>query len=203
VKVTGEPDSPELVAVRVLVPMADPSVQLPTCARPDELVVTDDVPNEPPPAVIAKVTLTPLTGLLLASLTTTHGGVPTAVLTGADWDVDENAAICVAVPTVPVAIKITGEPVSVPLVAVSVLVPAVGPMVQLPTVAIPAEFVVADAELTVPPPPITVKVTLTPLTGLPLASLTMTLGGVATAVLTAAFWLVTEFGSIWVAAAAT
>ena len=80
------------------------------------------------------------------------------------------------------AVKVTGDPVSDPLVAVNVFVPAVVPNVQLVTVAIPLALVVtAVVGLTVPPPLATAKVTLTPLTGLLLASVTITLGAVATA----------------------
>lgn len=91
-------------------------------------------------------------------------------------------AICVAAPAVPVAVKVTGEPVSDPLVAVSVLVPAVVPSVQLPTVAMPSTPVVADNPVPEPPPVAMVKVTATPLTGASVASLTITLGNVVTAV---------------------
>ena len=91
-------------------------------------------------------------------------------------------AICVAVPAVPVAVKVTGEPVRDPLVAVKVFEPTVVPNVQLPTVAIPLTLVVADVPVAEPPPVATAKVTLTPLTGLLLASSTITLGEVDTAV---------------------
>lgn len=97
---------------------------------------------------------------------------------------------------VPVAVNVTGEPVSEPLVAVRVFAPAVGPKVQLPTVAMPLDPVVGVKPVAWPPPEATAKVTLTPLTGLLYASLTMTLGRVVTAVLTAAFWLVAEFAAI-------
>jgi hypothetical protein len=55
------------------------------------------------------------------------------------------------------------------------------PSVQLPTVAIPLALVVAVPPVTLPPPPVTVKVTVTPLIGLFNASFTITLGAVATA----------------------
>jgi hypothetical protein len=85
-------------------------------------------------------------------------------------------------PALPVTVKATGEPERLPLVAVSVLAPAVAPSVQLPTAAMPAALVVAAEPLTEPPPEATVKATLTPATGLLLMSVTMTLGGVPTAV---------------------
>ena len=82
----------------------------------------------------------------------------------------------VALPAVPVALKLTGEPVSEPLVAVRVLEPAVVPRVQLPTVAMPEVSVVAEPPVREPPPEPIAKVTLTLATTLPYWSLTMTLG---------------------------
>jgi hypothetical protein len=61
-----------------------------------------------------------------------------------------------------------------------VFVPTVAPKVQLPTVATPEEFVTAAAPVMEPPPLPTLKPTGTPLIGLPLWSLTITEGGVAT-----------------------
>ena len=63
VKLTGEPVSPALVAVRVLEPAVWPRVQLPTVAIPAELVVAEPPVREPLPEPIAKVTLTPETAL--------------------------------------------------------------------------------------------------------------------------------------------
>ena len=65
VKVSGEPVRPGLVAVSVLAPAVVPSVQLPTVAMPDALVVADAPVTEPPPEATAKVTATPATGLLV------------------------------------------------------------------------------------------------------------------------------------------
>jgi hypothetical protein len=89
------------------------------------------------------------------------------------------------VPALPVAVNVIGEPVRPVDVAVSVFAPAVVPSVQLVTVAIPLAFVVAEPPITDPVPDAT-KITLTPLTGLLLASFTITLGAVATAVPTVA-----------------
>jgi hypothetical protein len=103
---------------------------------------------------------------------------------------------------VPVAVNVTGEPVSDSVVAVSVFDPAVVPRVQLPMVAIPFTLVVAVPPVTVPPPDDATKVTITPLTGvLSVAFLTMTLGGVATAVPAVADWLFPAFIAIVSAAA--
>ena len=67
----------------------------------------------------------------------------------------------------PEAVKVTGEPLRLTLLAVRVLAPTVVPSVQLPTVAMPEASVVAGEPVTEPPPEATVKVTLTPGTGLP------------------------------------
>lgn len=84
VKVTGDPVSDPLAAVSAFDPAVGPSVQLPTVAIPFEPVVADNPVPEPPPVATAKVTATPLTGLLFTSFTMTLGGVVTAVSTVAD-----------------------------------------------------------------------------------------------------------------------
>ena len=146
-------------------------------------MVPVSVPLKLPPPVallkVIKVEVERLEGLPLASCdcTVTLNAVPA---------VPEPGTVVytsfVAVPAVPVAVKVNGEPVRDPLVAVKVFEPTVVPKVQLPTVAIPLTLVVADAPVTEPPPVATAKVTLTPLTGLLLTSFTITLGGVDTAV---------------------
>src|SRR5512135_1285258 len=120
----------------------------------------------------------------------TDGAVPTAVLIGALWLLPALIAIWVAAPAVPVAVNVTGLPVRPVDVAVSEFAPAVVPSVQLVTCAIPLALVrIGVVGLTVPPPPATANVTLTPATGLPCVSVTSTLGAVATAVPTVALWL--------------
>ena len=108
--------------------------------------------------------------------------------------------VVVAVAVVAFAVK---EVVSDPLVAVKVCVPAVEPSTQLPTAAIPFEPVVADDPDIKPLPVGTAKLTVAPLTGLLFTSLTITLGGISTAVLTGADWLFPAFTAICVAAPAT
>ena len=181
VNVTGEPERVPLVAVIVLDPTVVPRVQLPTAAMPPAFVVADALVTEPPPEATANVTLMPETGLLFASCTITLGAVAMAEPAVADCPSPALAAICVAAPTVPVAVNVTGDPVSDPLVAVMVLDPTVVPRVQLPTVAMPPAFVVTDALVTEPPPVAIANVTLMPETGLLCASLMMTLGAVPTA----------------------
>ena len=90
-------------------------------------------------------------------------------------------------PANPVAVKVTGLPLNPLAVAVTVLllVPTVGPKVQLVRLATPLALVLTTAGLpatVVPPPPPTSKVTETPLTGFPPASVTNTEGGAPTAV---------------------
>src|ERR1019366_3435698 len=186
VNVTGLPMSPALAAVKVFAPANAPSVQLPTVAMPLALVVCAPPARLPPPVATANVTLTPLTGLLFASLTSTLGGVATAVPLVAVWPLPALIAICVAAPAAPVAVKVRGDPVTPIAVAVRVSAPATAPIVQLPTVAIPDALVVALSPVADPPPVATANVTATPPSGLLLASLTITLGGVATAVPTVA-----------------
>ena len=90
---------------------------------------------------------------------------------------------CIASPGVPVAVKVTGEPVSPATVAVSAFAPAVVPKVQSGLLAIPALSVLTAFEDAIDPaPPLTLKVTPTPLTALPCPSVTTTEGAVATAV---------------------
>ena len=80
VKVTGEPGIPVDVAVNVLAPALAPNVHEPTVATPEALVVLVAPVIEPPPLATAKVTLTPETGLLSASVMMTEGSVETAAL---------------------------------------------------------------------------------------------------------------------------
>ena len=65
--------------------------------------------------------------------------------------------------------------------AVNVYVPGVVPRVHDPTVAIPAALLNAAAPVRAPPPAVVTNATLTPATGLPNASTTMTLGDGVTA----------------------
>ena len=199
VKVSGLPVNEPEVAVNVLVPGAAPSVHVPAPAIPEAFVVWVAVfAIDPPPAVTAKVTLTPLTGLLLASLTVTLGTVPVAVPDIALWLFPAFTTIWVAVPAVPIAVKVTGLPEKPAEVAVKVFIPEVVPRVQLPMVATPPASVVAARPVAEPPPVATAKVTLTPLTGLLLRSFTITLGGVTDAP-AIAFWLLPVFTAICVA----
>src|SRR5437764_1401110 len=85
-----------------------------------------------------------------------------------------------APPAVPVAVNVTGLPVSPLAVAVSVLVPAVAPSVQLPTLAMPLALVVWLAPVMLPLPGATANVTVTPPTGLPPPSFTITDGWIGT-----------------------
>ena len=121
VNVTGDPVRPSLVAVSVFEPAVVPSVQLVTAATPSAPVVTAVVGStDPPPDATANVTLTPDTGLLFASVTSTLGTTDTALPATADWPSPALIATVAALPGVPVAVNVTGEPVRPSLVAVSV-----------------------------------------------------------------------------------
>src|SRR5439155_12695474 len=88
-------------------------------------------------------------------------------------------------------------------VAVSEFGATVGPSVHVVTAAIPfAPVVTGVVGLTVPPPEATANVTLTPATGLPFASCTITEGGVATVVPAVADWLFPALTAIELAAPA-
>jgi hypothetical protein len=78
VKTTGLPASPVDVAASVFAPTDDPSVHEPTVATPSAFVVAAPPWTVPPPAVGAKVTLTPPTGMFSGSVTITDGAVATA-----------------------------------------------------------------------------------------------------------------------------
>src|SRR5438034_5730204 len=135
-KVTGLPDNVPAVAVSVFSPAVALSVQEVRAAIPSAPLLTGVVGvTVPLPAVGVNVTATPSTGLPFTSFTITDGGDVTAVPAVADWLVGLFAAICVADPAVPIAVKVTGLPESDPDVAVNVFEPAVALRVQLPTVA--------------------------------------------------------------------
>jgi hypothetical protein len=172
----------------VFVPAVVPSVQEVSAAIPELLVVTvlpltGDV--VPPPAVTAKVTTTPATPLPFTSRTRTDGGFVTVVPIAALWLlVPALREICVAVPGLPVAVKVSGLPASTPDVAVSVLLPAVVPSTHELKAAMPDAFVTTVLPVgdeIEPPPVATANATLTPATGLLLPSRTKTDGAVATA----------------------
>src|SRR5436190_1716986 len=98
-------------------------------------------------------------------------------------------------------LNVTGLPASPVAVAVSEFGPTVGPSVHDVTAAIPFPPVVTGVVgLTVPPPEATANVTLTPATGLPFASRTITDGSIATAVPAVADWLFPALSVIELAA---
>src|SRR2546426_7937057 len=136
-----------------------------------------------PAGLSVAVTTTPLwlTGLPLASSSWSTGCWANATPLCAALEGDVVKASRPAAPAVPSAVNVTGLPVSPLDVAVSVLVPAVALRVQLPTVAIPLAVVVWVPPVTLPLPAAGAKVTVTPETGLPLPSCTITAGGEPTA----------------------
>ena len=84
VNVTGDPTSPSAVAVRVFVPAVGPSVQLPTVAMPEALVLGLSAVIEPPPEATANTTVISPTGFPSMSVTSTDGGLDTSVPAAAD-----------------------------------------------------------------------------------------------------------------------
>src|SRR5262245_14035830 len=187
---TLDPPASAAVALVVCGPAPGPSVRT-VLAKPFASVVACEGSTEPPPCAAAHATETPGTGLPCASVTSTTCGVWSAVLTCPVRLSPENFAIVVAGPGVTVAVKYTGLLLSPADVAWSESVPTMTPTVQLPTWAIPAPFVVCAESVTEPlDVPGGPNVTGAPLTGLPLASRTITEGGTATAVPAAAHcWL--------------
>ena len=177
--VSGELVRPALVAVSVFTPATGPSVQLPTVAMPCVFVLAVPPVIAPPPVATAKVTVTPPTGLLFASRTSTLGGFATAVLM-LPVVLPPFNDICVAAPAAPVAVIVSGEFVSPALVAMTVLLPTVPPSFHEPSVAMPLASDTWFTPVMLPPPDPTENVTGTPATGLLLASLMITLGAVAT-----------------------
>jgi len=150
--------------------------------------------------VAANVTVAPLTGFPLASRTVTVMVLaprPAVIVSGAAATVD---CAALGLPGFAVAVNVTGLPASPAAVARSVSVLAVVPKVQELSAAMPLALVVtAPAGSTVPLSPVVLNVTATPATGLANWSRTITEGGVATAVPTAATCPLPPFTAICVA----
>jgi len=102
--------------------------------------------------------------------------------------------IAAAVP-VPVAVNVTGEPANPGALAVTELEPAVSPTVSVLSAWPVASLVALVAERS-PPPLSTAKTTVTPATGFPCASLTVTTNGSGSVVPTSALWSFPD--SIWI-----
>ena len=184
VKVTGA--RPATVAVREFAPTA-PRVHDPTVAMPAAFVVCVAPVIAPPPEATANVTATPADGWPMPLSTRTDGATPTATPVAVDWPLP---ALMASEPIgfgMAVAANVAG--VTPATVADSVLPPTEGPMIHEPTPATPAAFVVAVAPVILPAPPVIAKVTVTPETGLPAESRTVTDGATVTAVPTVALWL--------------
>jgi hypothetical protein len=138
------------------------------------------------PVVAVKATGTPETALPYWSVTLTEGAVATFVFTVAVWLLPALRASVVALPAVPVAVKVTGLPLRLPDVAVRVFAPAAVASFHEPTLAMPLASVLAVVAVALPVR--AANVTVTPATGLPNVSATRTDGAVATFVFTVAFW---------------
>jgi hypothetical protein len=196
--VTGLPVRPTAVAVTVSTFAWFARVQLVTAAMPLAAVVGMApvmVPFVVPRA--ANVTATPATGLPCASLTITEGGIATEVPALAVWLFPPFKAIVVALPCVAVAVKLTGEPASPVTVAVAPCAPAVVPRTRV-AVAIPVAAVTDDG--VIEPPPVTAHATVIPETGLPPASVTFTLYGIARVAPMVSVWASPPFRAMLAAA---
>ena len=138
-------------------------------ATPLALVVTLGCVRTFPAPVASNTTVTPAIGFPNASFAVTvivELSVPARMVLGSATTVDW---VSLTPPAVPVAVNVTGLPVRPALAALNVFVPAVVPSVQEVSVAMPLAFVAmvaGEAGTIVPPPPVTVNVTTTPLTGL-------------------------------------
>ncbi len=173
VNVTGLPESVPDAAVSVLDPAVVESVQLPTVAIPFASVACAAPVTLPLPGPAAKLTDTPATGLSNASVTTTDGAIGTAVPAGADCPLPPWGAMAAAVAgfTATSAVWVT---VTVPFtVAVTVFVPAAvelnAPVIWPLVLVVPAGCVSV-----MPVTGLAASVTVAPLTGFPLGSLTVT-----------------------------
>jgi hypothetical protein len=99
VKVTGDPASPEAVAVSAFAPAVVPRVHAGDVAIPESSVVTTpEVASDPPPLATAKVTDVPGVALPAESVTFTDGAMATAVLTVADCALPALVAMLAAAP---------------------------------------------------------------------------------------------------------
>jgi len=139
----------------------------------------------------AKFTVTPETGLLKASRTVTESGVVNAVFTGALCPDPEFAVTDDAAPAVFVREKVAEvAPVTE---AVTVYGPPAAVFAVTVALAAPDAFVCALVATIPAPLPGPVKFTVTPDTGFPSESVTVTDSGFVNAVFTVALWPVPEF----------
>src|SRR5437588_582262 len=173
VKLTGLPESDPDIAVSVFCPAVGPRVQLPTVAIPLASLVWAAPVTLPLPEPAAKVTDTPDTGLVNASVTITDGGVGTVVPAGAvcplpPWGAMVAAAAEFTV-TAAVSVTVTLPSTRAVTVFVSAAVELNAPLICPPAFVVPTGWVSV-----LPVAGVTVSVTVAPLTGLPLASRTVT-----------------------------
>src|SRR5207302_1466598 len=197
-KGTGDPAP---VACTVWVPAVVPSVQV-VAAMPLPSLVDVVGLTDPLPVAGVHVTVTPATGLLNRSATRTDSWVGSVVPTVPVCPSPPAAVICDAPAAVALMLNVTV--VSLPAivaVAVVVWVPISMPSVRN-VCAWPFASVIDVTGSTDPPPDAAAHVTVTPATGFPFASLTITAGGALPAVPAVADWLVALFAAIVAAAPA-
>src|SRR5205807_368678 len=170
---TGLPASDPSVAVNVFESAVALRVQLPTAAIPFASVVWAAPVTLPLCGPGANVTDTPETGLPNASVTITDGGTATAVPAGACCALPPLGPIVAAAAgfTVTAAVSVT---VIVPFtVAVTVFVPAAVEL-SVPVIWPVALVVPTGCPSVLPVAGVTASDTVAPVTGLPLASRTVT-----------------------------
>src|SRR5439155_1231775 len=173
VNVTGLPESDPDVAINVFWPAVGPRVQLPTVAIPFPSVVCAAPVILPLAVPTTNVTDTPETGLPNASVTITDGGTGRVLPAGACCPLPPLGPIVAAAAgfTLTAAVSVTGtEPFTM---AVTVFVPAAVELNE-PVICPPALVVPTGWVSVLPVAGVTKSVTVAPLTGLPLASRTVT-----------------------------
>jgi hypothetical protein len=138
---------PVTVAVPLLVPLEGPSVHS-ALARPSVPVATEAGASAPPPAVAAKATDVPATGLFQASRTSITTGLTSFWPTVFVCSLPLTTLSCVGEPAVPVAWKVTVGTLATD--AVMLCAPAVVPRRQL-VLASPLALVVTVAGVADPP----------------------------------------------------
>ena len=174
-------------------------------ATPVTVLAVSVPPSVPIPVASAVVTTVPVVGTVLPKTSArrtagcTANGTPLcAAPEGCVW-----IWSWVAMPAMPVAVKVTGLPARPADVAVATFAPATFPSVHEVAVATPRALVRTGVTgRMLPPPPVTANVTETFATGLPLASVTLADGGAATIRPAVSVWGVTELAAMVVAAAA-
>src|SRR5574341_2120782 len=179
-------------ALSAFAPVTVPRVQLPTRATPVASVVGVAPATLPPPAVTAKVTPTPGTGLLSASRTTTLGAVANARPTTAACPSPSLMASEPGGPASAVAPAVTNESANAAAIRARMdCGPLVGPNFHW-TSTRPESLVTPLSGVISPPPDTTLNLTFNPATPRLSAALTRNRTGWPNRVATWADWLLPD-----------